>query len=103
MLALARALYQGPELLLVDELSLGLAPVAVKSLIEAVSTLRSSRQLSMVFVEQNASILMDIVDELHLMRTGRIVCSGTPAQLQTSGALEDVLLGRVSEEVRHEV
>jgi ABC-type branched-subunit amino acid transport system ATPase component len=57
----------------------------------------------MVFVEQNASILMDIVDELHLMRTGRIVCSGTPAQLQTSGALEDVLLGRVSEEVRHEV
>lgn len=103
MLALARALYQGPELLLVDELSLGLAPVAVRSLIEAVITLRSSRQLAMVLVEQNASILMDIVDELHLMRNGRIVRSGVPSELHASGALEDVLLGRVSDEIHDDV
>ena len=93
MLALARALYQGPELLLVDELSLGLAPVVVKSLIEAICALRLNRTLSMVLVEQNAAILTDVVDEVLLMANGHIVHRGDANELQESGVLEEILLG----------
>jgi branched-chain amino acid transport system ATP-binding protein len=98
MLALARALYQGPELLLVDELSLGLAPVVVKSLIESVSMLRSNRTLSMILVEQNASTLTDIVDEVLLMANGRIVHRGDANRLRESGAIEEILLGYAATE-----
>jgi branched-chain amino acid transport system permease protein len=93
MLALARALYQGPELLLVDELSLGLAPVVVKSLIEAIRALRLNRTLSMVLVEQNAAILTDVVDEVLLMANGHIVHRADANELQESGVLEEILLG----------
>jgi branched-chain amino acid transport system ATP-binding protein len=77
MLTLARAVARAPKLLLVDELSLGLAPVVVKRLLQTVRRVASERATGILLVEQHVRQALDIADRVYVMQRGRIVMSGT--------------------------
>jgi len=92
MLAIARALMSGPELLLLDEPSLGLAPQIVEQIFDLVATLRG-RGVTMLLVEQNVAMALDVVDRAYVMAQGRIVGSGTAAELRASDLVAAAYLG----------
>ena len=81
MLAIARALYTDPRLLLLDEISMGLAPLVVAELYELVGQLVASEDITVVLVEQFAQTALTVADQVAVMVTGRIVRSGTPAEV----------------------
>jgi branched-chain amino acid transport system ATP-binding protein len=80
MVALARALMAGPRLALIDEMSLGIAPVVVRRLFEVVRTMRE-RGVTVVLVEQNAHEALAIADRAYVLETGRVVLSGAAEEL----------------------
>lgn len=94
MLALARAYLASPKILLVDELSIGLAPVVVDSLLESVRLLTATG-MTLVVVEQYVDRVLDFAQTVHLMSRGELRWSGPPSALSGSGMLE-TYLGRVS-------
>ena len=77
MLALGSALVCQPELLLVDELSLGLAPVVVEDLLRRLVEIRRELGITILIVEQNAAVALEIADYGYVMENGRIVLDGT--------------------------
>jgi branched-chain amino acid transport system ATP-binding protein len=77
MLSLARALGRHPKILLADELSLGLAPIVVTNLLEAVRAAADERGVGVLLVEQHVRQALKIADRVHVMERGRIVLSGT--------------------------
>jgi branched-chain amino acid transport system ATP-binding protein len=81
MLTLARAVARAPKLLLVDELSLGLAPVVVKRLLQTVRRVASERSTGILLVEQHVRQALNIADRVYVMQRGRIVMSGTGAEV----------------------
>ena len=85
-LALARVMLHEPEILLIDELSLGLAPVVVESLLEVVDGLKSSG-LTMVIIEQSVSAALSIADRAVFMEKGRVHFKGTSAELRDNPRL----------------
>jgi branched-chain amino acid transport system permease protein len=91
MLALAMAWCLEPQLLLIDELSLGLAPAVVKRLMSTVRSLSESSQLPILLVEQNVSAAQEIADRVYILEAGRIVSAGTPAQISREGVLSTSL------------
>ncbi len=84
-LALARALILEPDVLIIDELSLGLAPIVVQSLIEIVEKLTSGQ--TMLIVEQSMNIALGLCDPALYMEKGRVVFEGTAAELRDEGDL----------------
>jgi branched-chain amino acid transport system ATP-binding protein len=97
MLALARVLVRPPRLLLVDELSLGLAPRLVIELMEILQRLRDEMGLTVVLVEQNAAAALRIADYAYVMEHGRIVYEGTAARLLGHEDVREFYLGFGSE------
>ena len=93
MLAVARALMLRPRLLLLDEPSLGLAPLVVREIFRIVRTINRERHVSVLLVEQNASIALGLADHAYLMETGRMVQSGPAAQLKHNDAIRRAYLG----------
>jgi ABC-type branched-subunit amino acid transport system ATPase component/MFS family permease len=85
-LALARALLLEPEILLIDELSLGLAPIVVQSLISIIEQLRARGQ-TILLVEQSMNIALSLCDRVLYMEKGRVTFDGTPAELAARGDL----------------
>jgi branched-chain amino acid transport system ATP-binding protein len=81
MLAIARALYTDPRLLLLDEISMGLAPLVVAELYELVGQLVASEDITVVLVEQFAQTALTVADQVAVMVNGRIVRAGTPAEV----------------------
>ncbi len=81
MLALARALFTNPRLLLLDEISMGLAPLVVAELYELVGQLVASEDITILLVEQFAQTALTIADHVAVMVNGRIVRTGTPAEV----------------------
>ena len=81
MLAIARALLTGPELLLLDEPSQGLAPLVVEAVMGTVRELKGER-VSMLLVEQNAEMALGLADRVYVIDHGTIVFEGTPAALR---------------------
>ena len=77
MLAVARALMLGPRLLLLDEPSLGLAPLVVREIFRILRAINQESRVSILLVEQNASIALDLADHVFLLETGRVVLAGT--------------------------
>jgi ABC-type branched-subunit amino acid transport system ATPase component len=93
-LALARALVLEPDVLVIDELSLGLAPIVVQSLIEVVERLRAKGQ-TMVVVEQSMNLALSVCDRAIYLEKGHVVFAGTADELRARGDLGDtVFLGR---------
>jgi branched-chain amino acid transport system ATP-binding protein len=81
MLALARALATQPRLLLIDELSLGLAPIIVQQLLPLVRDLAQTRAIGVLLVEQHVSAALAIADRAYVMARGAIVMAGSAAEL----------------------
>lgn len=93
MVAVGRALMADPEILLVDELSLGLAPIAVSSLAEHLRLLHETRDLAVLLIEQNAQLAFELCPRAYVLENGRIVTSGSSAELQRSEAVRRAYLG----------
>ena len=81
MLTLARALGRSPKILLADELSLGLAPIIVEELLAAVRTAADSQGVACLLVEQHVRQALEIADRVYVLQRGRIVMSGTSAEI----------------------
>jgi branched-chain amino acid transport system ATP-binding protein len=100
MLAIASGLVCGPELLLVDELSLGLAPVLVEDLMRRLAEIRRELGIAILIVEQSATVALDIADYGYVMENGRIVLDGTAERLREHPDMQEFYLGRKSGERR---
>lgn len=92
MVALGRALVAAPRLLLLDEPSLGLAPIVVQALLAALEEVR--RRTPMLVVEQNTQMALRVCDEAVVMAQGEVVLQGAGAELMDRRALIDSFLGR---------
>jgi branched-chain amino acid transport system ATP-binding protein len=92
MLAIARALMTNPGMLVMDEPSEGLAPVVVEALAERLHALKGSH-LSILLVEQNFTLAMELADVVYVMEKGRIVYQGTPEELKGSDDVKRRHLG----------
>jgi branched-chain amino acid transport system ATP-binding protein len=93
MLAVARALMLGPRLLLLDEPSLGLAPLVVREIFRILRAINKESGVSILLVEQNASLALDLADHVFLLETGRVVLSGTSDVLKKDDAIRRSYLG----------
>ncbi len=93
MLALGRAWMAKPRLLLMDEPSLGLAPVLVKEILRVSDELRN-RGMTILLVEQNARAALDLADRAYVMEAGEVVLTGSTAQLIADARVQTVYLGR---------
>jgi branched-chain amino acid transport system ATP-binding protein len=97
MLALASAIVCGPELLLVDELSLGLAPVVVEDLAQRLVEIRDKLGITIVLVEQNASVALSIADRGYVLENGRVVLDGDAKRLKDHADIQEFYLGGAGE------
>jgi branched-chain amino acid transport system ATP-binding protein len=93
MLALARAMMSRPRLLLLDEPSLGLAPLVTRELFARLGDLNQSDGLTILVVEQNANLALDIGNWGYVLETGRIAVQGPAAQLHDDEAVRKAYLG----------
>jgi branched-chain amino acid transport system ATP-binding protein len=93
MLAVARALMSRPRLLLLDEPSLGLAPLVVREIFRIVRTINQHERVSVLLVEQNATMALDLAHHAYLLETGRVVMSGPASELKKDDAIRRSYLG----------
>ena len=92
MLAIARALMSNPKLLLLDEPSLGLAPIIVEKVVDIIKKIRSDGT-SVILVEQNAFMALSIADYAYVLETGRVVLSGKGSELLKDDNVRKSYLG----------
>ena len=92
MLAIARALLTGPELLLLDEPSQGLAPLVVNAVMDTIRGLKAER-VSMLLVEQNAEMALQLADRVYVIDHGAVVFEGPPAALRAERQITATYLG----------
>ncbi len=92
ILAIGRALVTGPELLLFDEPSQGLAPMVVESVINMLQELKRE-QVSMLLVEQNVEMALELVDRVLILDQGRLVFEGSPDELRQNTDVQTAYLG----------
>lgn len=93
MCAIGRGLMAKPELLLIDELSLGLAPMIVDDILGAIDTIHREEALSVLLVEQDVQIALERADRGYVIENGRIVVSGTGKELLNSNEVRAAYLG----------
>ena len=96
MLALGRGLMAGPDVLLLDEPTLGLAPIVVKEVFQKVSEISERLNTTILVVEHNIKGVLDIVDRAYVLDLGRVVHDGTPQSVRETDILTQVFLGRVN-------
>ena len=95
MLAIGRSLMCDPEMLLLDEPSLGLAPILVKAIFEQIKII-SNKGLTVLLVEQNAKAALKLADRGYVLDVGKIALSGTSAELLASEKIQEAYLGKKS-------
>jgi branched-chain amino acid transport system ATP-binding protein len=93
MLAISRALMLKPKLMLLDEPSLGLAPLLVRELFKALRTIKEDEGTALLVVEQNANLVLEFADAAHVLETGRVVLSGTAREVSEDEAMRKAYLG----------
>ncbi|MGA8137466.1 MULTISPECIES: ABC transporter ATP-binding protein [Pseudomonas] len=94
MVAIGRALMTRPTLVLLDEPSMGLAPIIVQEIYEIVAQLNREQQVSFLIAEQNINVALKYATQAHVLDTGRVVLSGTADELLARGDLHDFYLGK---------
>ncbi|MFL6796044.1 MAG: ABC transporter ATP-binding protein [Xanthobacteraceae bacterium] len=100
MLAIGSALMCAPQLLLVDELSLGLAPVAVQDLMQRLAEIRRELGITILIVEQSATVALELADYAYVMESGRIVLDGSAERLRSHSEIQEFYLGGTGTERR---
>jgi branched-chain amino acid transport system ATP-binding protein len=93
MLAISRALMLRPRLLLLDEPSFGLAPLIVEEIFRIMRMINREQRVSMLLVEQNATLALDLADHAYLLEAGRVVMSGTSQDIAKDPAVRRSYLG----------
>jgi branched-chain amino acid transport system ATP-binding protein len=93
MLVIGRALMSGPKVILLDEPSLGLAPMLVDEIFEIVQRMNHQEKLTVLLVEQNATLALAIADHGYVMENGRIVLEGAAATLRENADIKEFYLG----------
>jgi branched-chain amino acid transport system ATP-binding protein len=93
MLVIGRALMSSPKVMLLDEPSLGLAPMLVEEIFGIVRRLVEQEKLSVLLVEQNATMALEVADHGYVMETGRIVLEGEVASLRENSDIREFYLG----------
>jgi len=93
MLAIARALMLRPRLLLLDEPSFGLAPLIVKEIFSIMRTINQTEKVTILLVEQNAAMALDLAHQAYLIETGRLAMSGPAEELKQDEAVRRAYLG----------
>ena len=92
MLAMGRAIMAKPKLLLLDEPSMGLAPLMVKTIFEVIREI-NKEETTILLVEQNANMALSVADRAYVLETGKVIISGTAAELHASEEIKDAYLG----------
>ena len=98
MLAIGRGLMGAPDLLLLDEPTLGLAPIVVGEVFQKVREISDRLDTTIMIVEHNIKGVLDIVDRAYVLDKGRVVHEGMPQSIRETNILTDVFLGRVNPE-----
>ena len=93
MLAIGRALMSGPRLLLIDEPSLGLSPILIEQVFDALAALNQQDGLAVLLVEQNMAQALEVAARAYVMQSGRIAIEGTAADLAASDEVRKAYLG----------
>lgn len=93
MLAIGRALMGRPRLLLLDEPSFGLAPLVVKDIFSIMRRINQEEGVTILLVEQNARLALALAHRAYLLETGRVVLSGSAAELRSNPAVQRAYLG----------
>ena len=93
MLAIARAMMSRPRLILLDEPSLGLAPLITKEVFERLSAINKAEGLAVLLVEQNANLALEVADRAYVLEAGKITDQGTAAHLMASESVQRAYLG----------
>jgi len=93
MLALARAFLMKPRLMLLDEPSLGLAPLVVRAIFEIIKTINESDHVAVLLVEQNARLALDLSSKAYVLEVGRLAIEGSSAELRGNDAVRRSYLG----------
>jgi branched-chain amino acid transport system ATP-binding protein len=93
MLVIGRALMSHPRLMMLDEPSLGLAPLLIKEIFRVISKMREEEGISILLVEQNARIALSVADYAYVMDNGRVVLDGPSDQLAENEDIKEFYLG----------
>ena len=93
MLAISRGLMMRPKLFLLDEPSFGLAPLVVQEIFAIMRAINREQKVSMLLVEQNANLALDLADHAYLLETGRVVLSGSADDIKQNTAVRRSYLG----------
>jgi branched-chain amino acid transport system ATP-binding protein len=93
MLAIGRALMLKPKLMLLDEPSLGLAPKLTRELFKILREIKEDEGVAMLIVEQNANLVLEFADAAHVLETGRVVLSGSAAEVSADETMRKAYLG----------
>jgi len=93
MLAIARALMLDPRLLLLDEPSLGLAPIVIREIFDIVGTINRESGMTILVVEQNANLALRSAERAYVLEVGRVTLSGSSAELARNESIRKSYLG----------
>ncbi|MEO8207001.1 MAG: ABC transporter ATP-binding protein [Chthoniobacterales bacterium] len=93
MLAIGRAIMSGAKFLMLDEPSLGIAPILVQTIFERLLEIRKERGLTILLVEQNANLALETCDRAYVLETGHILLEGLPGELMNNPKVKSAYLG----------
>jgi branched-chain amino acid transport system ATP-binding protein len=99
MLAIGRALMAKPKLLLLDEPSMGLAPLVVQEIFAVIERLRTDEGTTVLLVEQNAKVALKMADRAYVLETGRVILEGAAAELLENKDVQRAYLGKEKKEI----